>query len=406
MNFKKTKVLVACVICIFTFTLVNAEDVPKYMRSSLHMVLIDKAAFDIPEKKDAVLNAWKGAEFPNKYNNHTIASMTQMEPIEGKNSEFPVAIEAYIKKTKLANKLVEKWYGWSDEKKSFSMDLVAERGFYNASELDAGIAKGATMGRAKLADAGENLIKNTFVTFTECNFISNEVPAKIAFEAAKLAASKLPLPPAQTAAIKAAEAAYNIMKEGYSVVANTWLYQLNWDETVQNEFYNKLWSDKQAFDNSEIFTMKLIGNSKTLRLTPINPKRTQEQNIAIGTVRTFDRTFVDLQRENPVFMPMIPITSVDPITADIGSKESLEGGEKFELLEMLKDENGLTSYEVVGKTTVLTVKNNEFNAGEEPVPAVEGEAKEGKDKKVEFSDATTFKKVKKAQPGMLLKQVK
>ena len=401
MQFEKMKFLAVGVICLFVCNVASADAVFNYQRSSLHMVLIDS---DFPNK-EAVIGAWDTYPFPNKYNNHIMPMLGKMDAVgSGDKDDIQAEIEKYIKDTKMANKLVEKWYGWSDEKNEFNTALISERGFYNASELSAGIAKGSAMGRQLLADAGENLIKNTFVTFTRFNFISNEIAAQVTLELALAAADQIPVAPARSVAQALAQKVYNLTKDGYSVVAHTWLYQLNWNDSVQGEFYSTLYSDKQAFDKSEIFTMKYLGTTKALRMVPINPARSDSANIGIGTVRAVDRSFVDLQRAYEVFMPMVPILTVDPMTADVGTKEGLEGGEKFNILEMVKDgKTGITNFDVVGNTSIEKgkVKNNNYNAGEPPEPILDAEGKP-----IETNKETIFKKSKKAQPGMLLKQTR
>lgn len=93
-------------------------------------------------------------------------------------------IDKVITSEKLANKLVASWFNRSPDGK-FNMKLIQERGFYNASEMEAGIAKGQAKGLASLGDAGEELLRNTFVTFTKLDFIENEPAALKARDAAK-----------------------------------------------------------------------------------------------------------------------------------------------------------------------------------------------------------------------------
>jgi hypothetical protein len=74
--------------------------------------------------------------------------------------------------------------------------------------MEANIAKGAARGTAALADAGIELIGNTFVVISRFNFVSNEIAAAIVRDAAKIAAGQMKIPAAQAAANKAADEAY------------------------------------------------------------------------------------------------------------------------------------------------------------------------------------------------------
>jgi hypothetical protein len=69
-------------------------------------------------------------------------SMAVVMPTE--KEEYQMKLDKYIKDNKLANKMVGTWFNKSNGK--FDMSVIQERGFYNASELEAGIAQGQTRG--------------------------------------------------------------------------------------------------------------------------------------------------------------------------------------------------------------------------------------------------------------------
>lgn len=83
-------------------------------------------------------------------------------------------------------------------------------------------------------------------------------------------------------------------------------------------------------------------------------------------------------------------------------KESLQGGEKFEVLEMVLNPNtGLTEYKKLGTVTASKdiIWDNRYNAGDKPEI-------EQLDETGNVVNATVFKGSKSVQPGMLLKQLK
>ncbi|MDR0687454.1 MAG: hypothetical protein LBF55_02060 [Prevotellaceae bacterium] len=381
----------------------------KYRRSSLAMVLVDANTFD---KKDVVLRSWNSYPFPDKYDKHNIPFKTLqlsaatldiqgiVDLTTGK-TDVQADIEKAIKDNKIGSQLVAAWFNRSASGK-FDMKLIQQRGFYNATELEASAAKQQTRGVAALADAGEELISNTFVSFTRFMFFKNEPVAKLILDLATAeAAKRLAGKPQMVidAAYKTANVAYEATKDGQTLFSKTWLYKLVWNDSIAAEFYN-VWNDPAAFDKLD-FQLELVGtqtNSSTLLLA------LDGADAAIHTVevRNIDKVFAELQQKYDVFKPKVPILTSNPLTAKIGMKENLKGGEKFQVLEMTQDpKTGRTKYVVVGKTKVdkKLVWDNRYNAGE--APEVEGKDKEGNP-----ITATTFKKVKKAQPGMLLKQVK
>ncbi|MDR0414797.1 MAG: hypothetical protein LBH84_05205 [Prevotellaceae bacterium] len=387
----------------------QTAETPKYRRSSLAMVLVDANNFD---RKDVVLRSWNSYPFPDKYDKHNIPFKTlQLSPttidVQGivdlttGKADVQADIDKAIKDNKIGNQLVAAWFNRSANGK-FDMKLIQQRGHYNATELEASVAKQQTRGMAALADAGEELINNTFISFTRFVFFKNEpVAALISKIAKKEAAERLAGKPqmAIDAAYKTADAAYEAAKDGQTLFSKTWLYKLVWNDSIAAEFYN-VWDNPAAFDKLD-FQLELVGvqtNSSVLLLALDGA----EAAIHKVEVRNIDKVFAELQQKYDVFKPKIPILTSDPLTAQIGMKEGLKGGEKFQVLEMTQDPaTGRTKYVVVGKTKVdkKLVWDNRYNAGE--APEVEVTDKEGNP-----IAATTFKKVKKAQPGMLLKQVK
>lgn len=448
------------------FISVNAQDNKdiKYRRSSLSMILIESDQFP---NKDAVMGSWNNYPFPDKYNKHDIALKSikiedikvtdeellaagflkdtlKMAPkimlaekayqaamsneltkgsavplrylnaektiavkLPNEKQEYQVKVDKIIKEKKLANQLVASWFNVGANGGP-NMNLISERGFYNASEMDAAIASGTTRGLASLGDAGEELIRNTFVTFTKLNFVENEPVARVARDLAKAKiAQELAGKPQilMDKALQGVDAVYEKTKEGYSLWSKTWLYRLNWNDSIATIFYNDLWSKPADIAKSDLFSLEFVGAqfNNSLVTFKIGEKRTESQIIDLALVRNVDNAFAELQRENDVFKPKTPVFSADPtILAKIGKKEGLKGGEKFDVLERtLNEKTGLTEYKKVGSATVdkKLVWDNRYNAGEE------AEEKQ-LDKDGNPITATVFKGSKKIQPGMLLKFIK
>ena len=425
---KKIFVILMCsVICSATFSQNNAEKVnykkasddAKYRRSSLDMVLIEMD--DFPEKSD-VQAAWDSLEFPAKYNNHNIDAKTldkQNYPItqedrialglKGNKSSMDtrIQIDKYIEDQDIARRLVGKWFNESNGTMNF--DLVAQRGFYNASDMDAAIVSGQARGRAALGDAGFELIDKTFITFSELNFVDNEPAAAIARDAAIIAAQMIPMDMLRVAAVAAANAAYEAAKEGYSVWTTTYLYKLDWSEEVAGEFLQMLYGDKDKFYASDIFKLNFVGQekSKTLVLMSKNDDGTQKDNSQLihkATGRNVNLVFRKLQKNYDSFKPKTPIYQIDDkfITAKVGTKEGLGSKSKFEVLEKVWNEKTQTT--TWSRVCILSVSKkfpiweNQFNAGEEVEPQLNS--------KGEQIVATHFKGNKAVRSGMLLRQIK
>ena len=140
--------------------------------------------------------------------------------------------------------------------------------------------------------------------------------------------------------------------------------------------------------------------------------KTKEQIITEATIRSMSRAFSTLQKENDVFKPKVPLYQAEGkrCSAKIGMKESLEGGEKFEVLEQrINKKTGKTEYKGIGKLKVNKKKvwDNRFyvtNNTEESQDVEDVVKKKIDDEPLE---ATWFKGCKKKYyPGLLIRQVK
>lgn len=377
----------------------------KYRRSSLHTILIESSDFP---KKDQVINAYYGAPFPNKYDNHNIGEKS-FNPAKYSNdtieSKTPEVIEKYFKDQQIAKKLVAKWYNRQADG-SFDFSLIHDRGAFNASFLDAKTAAASNDGQYLLKSAGTELINNTFVVVSKMKFVENEPIARAIRDGIILSlnnANEL----VRTIGVKAAEKAYEKGKEGYSVWTTSYLYKLKWNPEVEGIFYGEMYGEKSdmtpakkaKFDNNtDLFQMEFVGSQKSTTLVTfsLKEKRTEDQIINLSVTRNIDKVFAKLQKNYDVFKPKVPLFTGDPITAKIGLKEGLEGGDKFEVLEAVMDEKtGKIEYKRIGTIKVDGNKiwDNNFNLGDEA--PVEGAI-----------DRTTFKGGSKYYPGLLIRQIK
>ncbi len=424
----------------------NAEVEAPYRRSSLHTILL-KSSTDFLNK-ELVINAYNLAPFPNKYNDHRLGERSfnrddymNKEAIEaamkssaveenkeqskdekkaaknkkkadkkksGKKSDIQttIAIKEYMKNKRVAAQLVAKWFDRHDDG-SFNMHLIHERGSYDASAMKAQIAKGSIRGLATLKDAGEELISKTFVVVNKMKFVENEPIAYGVKEIALATASLIPNAIARQVAESAAEVAYIATKDGYSVWTTSYLFQLDWNDEIANDFYMNMWMDstsldadrKMLFDTTSIFNLKYVGYEKAKSLVLIGIGKELKDIIQLATIRNVDKVYTKLQKSYEVFKTKTPIYSVDPIIAKIGLKEALEGGDKFDVLEMaVNKKTGLTEYVVVGQVKVdkKSIWDNRYNM--ENVEELTENAK---------LVGTSFKGGgKKIMSGMLLRQVK
>ena len=393
----------------------NPSEELKYKRSSLHTLMI---ADDSREHSATIQDVFMNAPLIDKFNNHSvdyrmvpkieIQSQPDTNSILSQNENHiedrPMAILNYLNKNNVAKSLVSKWFNRS-ESGGFNMDLVAERGYYNASDLDVKIANTSERGTALLADAGESLIKNTFIIVDDFKYTNKEEVAKktkgflsaVSSVASTLGKNNLAL------VADATSAGVGVAGKGYIIKTQAYLYKLVWNEEVATIFYNDFWTDdnnldlekKKAFDETELFKLEYVGTETSwadLQSTSLT-RKTNEELISVATLRAVDNVIAKLQRKFEVFRTKTPLTGVDPLSAKIGMKEGLEKGDKYEVLEQVLNENGIVEYKRLGviKVDKNHIWDNRYNANEEN-PS-------------EFTYTTFSGGKNKFFPGMLIRQI-
>ncbi|MGB4654895.1 MAG: hypothetical protein ACOXZ9_07215 [Bacteroidales bacterium] len=407
----------------------------QYKRSSLHLGIVNSG---IADKSEYVLQAYDKYPFPDKYNNHIVdvpvftpdnyelteeervLHNVQDEEINAEADEYlkeatsgfidnksgrenmiiHVKLDKYFNETKLANKLVAKWFNYSKEDNKFDMSLIQERGNYNATEMEVNIAKNQARGLASIADAGELLINNTFVTYTKLAFYKNEPVARAVRDFAVKQADKISNEFTKDLAVTFAEQTYNATKEGYTAVSIIWLYQLDWNDSVAAVFYTDIWKNPQLLETTDIFKLKLLGVESSKSHVIFTVEETEQQVIERVVIRNIDNSFSKLQKKYEVFMPKVPITSIDPIRAQIGLKEGITKNSRFEVLEMIVDpETERTSFKQVAviKPKEDCIWDNRYKLTDELI----SEEAKNIPKYTEFRGRSS-----KIYPGMLIKQIK
>lgn len=289
------------------------------------------------------------------------------------------------------------------------MDLVKERGSYDASALDVAKAKASKRGLDILSDAGEELIGKTFVLINEFKYTDKEVVAKKAngwLNVLGAVGDYAGVSNASTVTTLVGTGA-TIAGKGFIVKANSHLYQLVWDEETANKFFTDLWADdttiteekKKAFDETDIFKLRYVGtdNSWADVQSSVFTNKSNEELVQRATVKSVDNVIVKLQKAHDEFKTKTPLYTGEPITAKIGLKEGLTKKSVFDVIEQQIDENGKTKYVDVGTVKVDTkypIWDNQYGAEEENTDKT--------------TDRTYFKKVsgKDFFPGMLLVQRK
>ena len=343
-------------------------------------------------------------------------------------------IDNFISQNEIAKALISKWFNRDAATGNCNMDLIAERGYYDASQLDIRLAEQSVRGKAQLGDAGTELIGNTFMLVNDITFIDkgeNSEKAAVGIKVLGTLFGAITGVDVDAVTDLAATAVNSI--DGFRVNITSYLYRLTWDEERLWGFYNQYYADenysaeernaaRDAFNalpyDDPFFGIEFIGKTTTsaanLSSKYFAEQSKEDQMLKVCT-RAIDKSIVQLQRAYEVFRVNVPIYRINEdgtVDVQIGLKEGINEKSEFDVLMPVEDENGRITYEKVGRISPIKGKiwDNRFGALED-AKALE----EDKDAKADedaaggnaYLDATTFKVISGANrimPGCLVRE--
>lgn len=402
----------------------DVDSAMSYRRSSLYSFMISH-----PDKKmdSEIVGAFMALETPDKYNNHDLS--VKCITSDSNKEDLQLEVEEFFVRNDVAKRLVSKWFLRSKETGGFEPSLVLDRGLYDASALDVEAASQTKRGVDALADGGYELINNTFVIVNDITYVDHEANADEAKkwldgigEVAKIFTGGDENIVSSLASIASTVSS---MIAGFAVNTTSYLYQLDWNDSVANYFYDNYYYDKPALDSASqaafyadaeiaarkaafeaddsTFRLKYVGSYKARSDNPVlrglyNPEDVFRKVCA----RAIDKNVMNLQKNFDQFKVKIPISSVDAeaktVTAKIGMKEGVTAKSKYEILVPVFDEaTGKFKYNRKGtlKPDPNKIWDNRYMASDEQAVGSE-------------LNATTFKITGGVGilPGMLIREIK
>ncbi len=405
---KNSVMLLLIMICVS----VSAQEDARYRRSSLYSILINHSDQKFANE---IRNSFVQIPVPDKYNDHELAPKVFQLNGKLKNAssdrENP-EITDFLERNQVASRLVGKWFNRDIYTGVCDMDLVKERGLYDATEFDRQMAERSARGKAMLEDAGEELIGHTFVLVNDIRYIDKAQKSALwgGILAGLGAAAGASLGNANLgrSVTNLSQSVGNIVEtiKGFKVKINTFLYQLVWDDETAAVFYEKQYTDvpdpakRDAFNNARgTYRLKYVGkvesNGSTTSFMGVNLDK-PENMVRKACQRAIDENIVDLQTEFEEFRTFTPILTSEPITASIGMKEGVSAKSRFEVLERVEESDGSYSYNRVGVVAPVEdqIWDNRYMAVEEGAKGA-------------TLGRTTFKKVSGSTPmaGMLIREI-
>ena len=438
---KKTLLLISMALAACAPWVMAQENDPdsKYIRNSLYMIKLDCPP-DNPKYKiayDEINKIYDGIDFGTRYERYNNFSLSErridfakMPKIQ--DSEYE-AMNAYNKTDKpfiiptqeykesqeqviktmndlglnpdtvpeelyvgstlkyfidnaFANKIVAKWHNKPGTKEGVAdfdenLSVIMELGLRGLSEEAKANAKVAENLTNVVAGTENKLLNSTYVCVTRYYYASAEE-----FNATFIAPLKRQLEKSDnllvSAALKGAiEAAASSLK-GYFVSVVAYLFRLEWNNDLYNDFYTNKWNDPAKFFDTSNYRLIYIGRSGKRAPASLSMKHdaNDAELLRRAVVRSTDAAFAALQRDYEEFRPMSSLHVVNgKLAAYIGMKEGIKEGDKFEVFEAVvsKEDPNMIEWKAVGKIKVA--KNGLWDNREGAGQPIEGRAYDKKE---------------------------
>lgn len=364
-----------CALSIAMSTLSAEEQLWRFDRPSVCEMMVARQR-NLFERE--IETAFREKDAPERFNDHSLG--VKVVRFSVTDEDLSRTILQFCSQQQVAKKMIARWFDRDKESGAMDMLLISERGLYNANSIDVSMAAQTIRGMRSLEDAGEKLIPRTFLVVHDYYFNTSYGTQKqdIAVwedsEPRKIDVNN------QKDLDRYNEQLYAMGSrlQSISIGCVSYLFQLNWNDSVAGVFYENYYTSspcpdvkkKEAFNaDRSTFTLRYIGKTEG----NITERNTQKYNNQVlvkkACVRLVDYNLACLQHKFSQFRVMSNLTvgSEGELTADIGLKEDVRPGSRFEVLLPKIKSDGSLSFTRIGIIRPIAdkISDNRFMAGSE-----------------------------------------
>lgn len=334
---------------------------------------------------------------------------------QGEIKKNGAALERTLNQLNVGKMMVAKWYNLSSTDPNsavFNMELIKERGLYDATAIDVENAMHTTRGLSALSDAGEELVGQSFLLVNDMTYVTAEQKAAAAKVALSIIGGLGDAFLGKGSVSYLTKSASDIADSftGFKVRNHSYLFQLQWNDSIQAVFYQNYYTEipdsakiAAFLNDTDLFKIKYVaheyeydensvlkGKYNRHDLIKINCTRSQDKNIA-----ALQLAYEDFKLKTPIYKLIIDNNGkITGYAVKVGLKEGVTAKSKFQAVQRIVDPKTKKSkYRYVA--TLVPVKNkiwdNRYMAAEEHEKGSE-------------LDYTLFKKTSGGDiyPGMLI----
>ncbi|MFZ4402133.1 MAG: hypothetical protein ACOYO1_19035 [Bacteroidales bacterium] len=344
----------------------------EYNRNALTLILLDFNKDNYNSEIKNVFNSY--IQIPAKFDNNMLAKRTisanqsreAIYKIEGgktiKNADGTTTKEKTISgidriknllyEEKITNQVISKWFN-RNQNGEFNMELIEQRGINNAKDADYIAAKASKRGESVLKDAGEKLLKKSYIFV--CDYTGIRTMQEI-YDAMDDANRKYAS--ANNTEFKPVKRTENGFKGHISV----YLYKVDFGDSISSIFYNQLWVDNNFPQNTEDKNNRInlfnsfnfpVSNITSVYTEAEGTQKNADQGIFAPAVQLtkqelfsqlvasgIDNAITQIENVYSDFKVKAPIISTNPIGIKIGTKEGLKLDQRYFVLEKREDNDG------------------------------------------------------------------
>jgi len=334
-----TTILALCVCSLYAQESQSLAELKKgnalkdYLRPSLTVIYLDRGE-SISKRliSQMITNGISG-----KFNDNSIEH--NVLTVKGDVSEE--YLRQIIEK-QATREIMRRWFPqFKSDEGHWSLEVVHERGLYNASDADVIASKASELKESLLKDKGLDMLNRSYIVVYD--FMNAQ-------------------------AVKTADS------EGYTTDCNVYLYHLDWNDSIKSAFYDN-WENPKAMDKLTFpvkFIASIIGRSN---LTPVKVSQSNKGDL---WRLTDDKLFLSFTKEiekaadvyltqiNEDFRVKTSIFSTSPIRAKIGTKEGVTVDQRYFVYERQLTETGeeVAKRKGVIRATSNIAKNDTIATGE------------------------------------------
>ena len=356
-------------LCLSFAFLANGQNIgktvdTKYLRPSLTTLFFQPKT----NQENTVITKFKELPVINKYDDNKI----EFPYFNGSGlsaADKMVRMKYYVQKA--ANPILAKWWN-RDANGDFNTEFVAKRGGFSAIDADVIQAKASTTNRIEMI--GADLIDKSYVFVYE---ITQLLTMEQVYD--------------RTDAINRKYKNYQPVKrdeEGYELTYTVYTYKLNFNDSISSVFYNDYWTDAKNHDIQKVTKWKdatfpmmyKTQYSATVRSTqPKDPKssvylykkkKTMNELLEDMALLIQTNSESELGMKIEDFSAKVAVFKTNPLSAKLGTKESLYLDQRFFVYEIEQDNNGTQKKIRKGVARVKEIADNNTVATGTTKPSV------------------------------------